>query len=108
MQHSGPYVLAGHSFGGLYVLTFAANYPTPSCRRSAGGLDSASIAAGPAAQGPGPTTPGRISALPPALAHLGASGGRSPDDAPVMRDRTDRSTLHTQCRSLYSSSYVSA
>ena len=24
---SGPYVLAGHSFGGLYVQTFAANYP---------------------------------------------------------------------------------
>jgi hypothetical protein len=23
----GPYVLAGHSFGGLYVLTFAARYP---------------------------------------------------------------------------------
>ena len=23
----GPYVLAGHSFGGLYVLTYAANYP---------------------------------------------------------------------------------
>jgi pimeloyl-ACP methyl ester carboxylesterase len=23
----GPYVLAGHSFGGLYILTFAANYP---------------------------------------------------------------------------------
>ena len=23
----GPYVLAGHSFGGLYVLTFAATYP---------------------------------------------------------------------------------
>ena len=26
----GPYVLAGHSFGGLYVQTFAANYPTRS------------------------------------------------------------------------------
>jgi pimeloyl-ACP methyl ester carboxylesterase len=23
----GPYVLAGHSFGGLYILTFAATYP---------------------------------------------------------------------------------
>jgi pimeloyl-ACP methyl ester carboxylesterase len=23
----GPYVLAGHSFGGLYVLSFAATYP---------------------------------------------------------------------------------
>jgi pimeloyl-ACP methyl ester carboxylesterase len=26
-QETGPYVLAGHSFGGLYVLTFAARYP---------------------------------------------------------------------------------
>jgi pimeloyl-ACP methyl ester carboxylesterase len=26
-QVPGPYVLAGHSFGGLYVLTFAAHYP---------------------------------------------------------------------------------
>jgi pimeloyl-ACP methyl ester carboxylesterase len=26
-QIPGPYVLAGHSFGGLYVLTFAARYP---------------------------------------------------------------------------------
>jgi pimeloyl-ACP methyl ester carboxylesterase len=26
-QVPGPYVLAGHSFGGLYVLTFAARYP---------------------------------------------------------------------------------
>jgi pimeloyl-ACP methyl ester carboxylesterase len=23
----GPYVLAGHSFGGLHILAFAANYP---------------------------------------------------------------------------------
>ena len=27
MMASGPYVLAGHSFGGLYVLTFADRYP---------------------------------------------------------------------------------
>ena len=26
-QVPGPYVLAGHSFGGLYVQTFAATYP---------------------------------------------------------------------------------
>jgi pimeloyl-ACP methyl ester carboxylesterase len=26
-QETGPYVLAGHSFGGLYVLNFAARYP---------------------------------------------------------------------------------
>jgi pimeloyl-ACP methyl ester carboxylesterase len=34
----GPYVLAGHSFGGLYVLTFAAHYPRPGRRHGAAGL----------------------------------------------------------------------
>ena len=28
----GPYVLAGHSFGGLYVLTYAASYPDDAAR----------------------------------------------------------------------------
>ena len=34
----GPYVLAGHSFGGLYTLTFAARYPDPRRRPGATGL----------------------------------------------------------------------
>jgi pimeloyl-ACP methyl ester carboxylesterase len=65
-------VLAGHSFGGLYVQTFAANYPD----RVAGLvlLDST-------APKPGPALPtraasysvfGRVSTLLPAVAHLGA------------------------------------
>ena len=34
----GPYVLAGHSFGGLYILTFAAKLPRPGCRHGVAGL----------------------------------------------------------------------
>ena len=34
----GPYVLAGHSFGGLYVLTFAARYPDEVAGHGPGGL----------------------------------------------------------------------
>ncbi|MEU4605414.1 alpha/beta fold hydrolase [Kribbella sp. NPDC023972] len=34
----GPYVLAGHSFGGLYVQTFAARYPDEVAGMGAGGL----------------------------------------------------------------------
>ena len=69
----GPYVLAGHSFGGLYTLTFAARYPD----RVAGLvlLDSTAPRPGPAP----PTTGesfgvlGRFLALAPAVAHLGVA-----------------------------------
>lgn len=69
----GPYVLAGHSFGGLYVLSFAATYPDQVAGMVL--LDST-------APKPGPVPPsnagsydfvGRISALLPAVAHLGAA-----------------------------------
>jgi len=68
----GPYVLAGHSFGGLYVQTFAANYPDQVAGMVL--LDST-------APKPGPALPtnigsynslGRVSTLFPAVAHLGA------------------------------------
>jgi pimeloyl-ACP methyl ester carboxylesterase len=68
----GPYVLAGHSFGGLYVQTFAATYPD-----QVAGL----ILLDSTAPKPGPALPtrtesysilGRISAVLPAVAHLGA------------------------------------
>jgi pimeloyl-ACP methyl ester carboxylesterase len=69
----GPYVLAGHSFGGLYVLTFAAAYPD----QVAGIVLLDTTAPVP---GPVPSTKagsydllGRISALLPAVAHLGAA-----------------------------------
>jgi pimeloyl-ACP methyl ester carboxylesterase len=71
-QLPGPYVLAGHSFGGLYVQTFAANYPD-----QVAGL----VLLDSTAPKPGPTLPGRtesysvlgrVSTLLPAVAHLGA------------------------------------
>jgi pimeloyl-ACP methyl ester carboxylesterase len=67
----GPYVLAGHSFGGLYVQTFAANYPD-----QVAGL----VLLDSTAPKPGPALPprtesynllGRISALLSASAHFG-------------------------------------
>ena len=71
-QVPGPYVLAGHSFGGLYVQTFAAHYPD-----QVAGL----VLLDSTAPKPGPALPtdtesynvlGRVSALVPAVAHLGA------------------------------------
>jgi len=69
----GPYVLAGHSFGGLYILTFAAHYPDQVAGLVL--LDSTAPASSPA-----PSTKtgsydlvGRITALLPAVAHLGVT-----------------------------------
>jgi pimeloyl-ACP methyl ester carboxylesterase len=73
-QVPGPYVLAGHSFGGLYVQTFAATYPD-----QVAGL----VLLDSTAPKPGPALPtrtesydvlGRVSAVFSAVAHLG--GGR--------------------------------
>src|SRR5829696_5002711 len=73
-QVPGPYVLAGHSFGGLYVQAFAATYPD-----QVAGL----VLLDSTAPKPGPALPsrtesysvlGRISAVFSAVAHLG--GGR--------------------------------
>src|SRR5215212_7563316 len=73
-QVPGPYVLAGHSSGGLYVQTFAANYPD-----QVAGL----VLLDSTAPKPGPALPtrtesydvlGRVSAVFSAVAHLG--GGR--------------------------------
>ena len=71
-QVPGPYVLAGHSAGGLYVQTFAATYPD-----QVAGL----VLLDSTAPKPGPALPtrtesydvlGRISAVFSAVAHLGA------------------------------------
>lgn len=67
----GPYVLAGHSFGGLYVLTYAARYPD-----DVAGLvliDSTAPTAGPAPQTGASSydLPGRLSAVASAAARLG-------------------------------------
>ena len=68
----GPYVLAGHSFGGLYVLSFAAQFPD-----QVAGL----VLLDSTAPKPGPAPPTntesysvlrRVAALLPAVAHLGA------------------------------------
>ena len=68
----GPYVLAGHSFGGLYVQTFAANYPD-----QVAGL----VLLDSTAPKPGPALPtrtasysvlGRVLTVFSAVAHLGA------------------------------------
>ncbi|HZA17483.1 MAG TPA: alpha/beta fold hydrolase, partial [Pseudonocardiaceae bacterium] len=69
----GPYVLAGHSFGGLYVRSFAAQFPD----QVAGVvlLDSTAPRPGPARPTnvePSELT-GRVAALLPAVAHLGAA-----------------------------------
>ena len=46
----GPYVLAGHSFGGLYVQTFAAQLSGPGRRPGAPGLHRTQTGPGPADQ----------------------------------------------------------
>jgi pimeloyl-ACP methyl ester carboxylesterase len=69
----GPYVLAGHSFGGLYVLTFAARYPD----QVAGMVLVDSTAPASAANPPTPSPGGadaamsRVSALYSTAARLG-------------------------------------
>ena len=93
----GPYVLAGHSFGGLYVLTFAATYPD-----QVAGL----VLLDSTAPVPGPVPPtkagsydlvGRISALLPAVAHLGAAHliGDSYDSLPPRSRNEARATVST-------------
>jgi pimeloyl-ACP methyl ester carboxylesterase len=70
----GPYVLAGHSFGGLYVLSFAARYPG-----EVAGMVLVDSTAPAAAATPGPISPdgtaydimNRASALLSASARLG-------------------------------------
>jgi len=69
----GPYVLAGHSFGGLYILTFAANYPDQVAGMVL--LDSTAPSSAPAAATKIRSYDllGRISALLPAVAHFGVA-----------------------------------
>ncbi|HXF03175.1 MAG TPA: alpha/beta hydrolase [Arthrobacter sp.] len=69
----GPYVLAGHSFGGLYALTFAARYP-----EEVAGLvlvDSTAPASDPESghltRSDSEDTMNRVSALASSAAHLG-------------------------------------
>jgi pimeloyl-ACP methyl ester carboxylesterase len=73
-QVPGPCVLAGHSFGGLYVLTFAARYPDEVAGMVL--IDSTAPASGvPGVASPGDRTScdvtGRVSALASSSARLG-------------------------------------
>ncbi len=71
----GPYVLAGHSFGGLYVLTFAARYPDEVAGMVL--IDSTAPASATKPRAASPGTPGssdvlgRVSALVSTSARFG-------------------------------------
>ena len=96
----GPYVLAGHSFGGLYVQSFAAQFPDQVAGMVL--LDSTSPKSGPP-----PTDPqsseviGRLSELVSGVAHLGvgrliayASGGTLPPHAQDEADANASTARH--------------
>ena len=88
----GPYVLAGHSVGGLYVLSFAAQFPDQVAGMVL--LDSTAPKPGPAlpTNTDSKSVVGRVSALLLAVAHLGV--GRLPNPfsygslPPRSRDET--------------------
>jgi pimeloyl-ACP methyl ester carboxylesterase len=67
----GPYVLAGHSFGGLYVMSFAAQFPDEVAGLVL--LDSTAPQPGPARPmtTEAPTVLDRVIAVAPTVAHLG-------------------------------------
>jgi pimeloyl-ACP methyl ester carboxylesterase len=93
----GPYVLAGHSFGGLYVLTFAATYPDQVAGLVL--LDSTAPRPGaaPATKAGSYDLIGRISTLLPAIAHLGAAHliPDSYDSLPAPSRNEARATVST-------------
>ena len=68
----GPYVLAGHSFGGLYVQAFAAQFPDQVAGLVL--LDSTAPRSGPTASTDTRSgVAGRVAALVPAVGHLGVN-----------------------------------
>ena len=72
---AGPYVLAGHSFGGLYVQTFAAHYPDEVAGMvlidSTAPVSTAPSSTAPTDAGDSYNLMGRVSALASAAARLG-------------------------------------
>jgi pimeloyl-ACP methyl ester carboxylesterase len=121
----GPYVLAGHSFGGLYVLTFAARYPD-----EVAGMVLVDSTAPAATATPGTHSPGqggsdggmsRISALVSTAARLGLGRlyaqvdfgslpPRSRDEvrASVATPSTLRSTIDEYLQAAASSEHAAA
>jgi pimeloyl-ACP methyl ester carboxylesterase len=91
----GPYVLAGHSFGGLYVLTFAAQYPDQVAGMVL--LDSTAPAMGPVPATNTDDFVGRISMLVAATANLGAAHllGDSYDSLPPRSRDEARASVST-------------
>jgi pimeloyl-ACP methyl ester carboxylesterase len=94
----GPYVLAGHSFGGLYVLSFAAQFPDEVAGLVL--LDSTAPKPGPALPAGTESTSviGRACVLLPAVAHLGVErllGQFSYDELPVSLQAAARANGST-------------
>lgn len=88
----GPYVLAGHSFGGLYALTFAARYPdevagvvlVDSTAPAATAVPEGTEGGGEGGGEGGTDLAHRISALAPLLARLGlVRASDSPENLPA-------------------------
>jgi pimeloyl-ACP methyl ester carboxylesterase len=69
----GPYVLAGHSFGGLYILTFAATYADQVAGMVLIDSTAPASAATPPTKAGSYDVVGGISALLPAVAHFGVA-----------------------------------
>jgi pimeloyl-ACP methyl ester carboxylesterase len=69
----GPYVLAGHSFGGLYVLTFAATYPDQVAGLVLVDSTAPKSGAAPPTKAGSYDLVGRLTALLPAVAHVGVT-----------------------------------
>ena len=95
----GPYVLAGHSFGGLYALTYAAQYPTEVAGMAL--IDSTAPVSAPI---PPTTAAGsydpksRISGLLSSTARFGLMRlvvGLSGDTLPPASERAERASLAT-------------
>jgi pimeloyl-ACP methyl ester carboxylesterase len=95
----GPYVLAGHSFGGLYALTYAAAYPTEVAGMAL--VDSTAPVSAPT-----PPTPAagsydpksRISALLSSTARFGLMRfivGLSGDTLPPASEKAERASVAT-------------
>jgi pimeloyl-ACP methyl ester carboxylesterase len=95
----GPYVLAGHSFGGLYALTYAAAYPTEVAGMAL--IDSTAPVSAPtpptpAADSYDPTS--RISALLSSTARFGLMRfivGLSGDTLPPASEKAERASVAT-------------
>jgi pimeloyl-ACP methyl ester carboxylesterase len=102
----GPYVLAGQSFGGLYVLSFAAQFPD-----QVAGL----VLLDSTAPKPGPALPtntdsynflGRVAALLPAAAHLGAGRLLAQSSYGTLPPRSRDEARANSSTARYLSSYI--